>query len=107
MGDVVVASRERTEPYGSWPSPVTPEVVAAGGKSFHDVHVVGRTVSWIEQRPDEGGRGVIVACEPGGDAVEVTPAPWSARSRVYAYGGGAFTTDGRRYLGKLTAKTDI
>lgn len=44
------------------------------------------SVWWSEGRPGEGGRVAVVR-----DGVDVLPAPWSARTRVHEYGGGAFT----------------
>ncbi len=55
-------------------------------------------VFWTESRPDEGGRQVVVRCEPGGPPgagpVEVSPPGVSVRSRVHEYGGGAATVAG-------------
>ena len=76
-------------PYGSWPSPITAADVAKGGVGLgYPVAVVDKTkdeadVWWVEGRPDEGGRSVIVSAARG----DLLPAPWSARSRVHEYGG--------------------
>jgi dipeptidyl aminopeptidase/acylaminoacyl peptidase len=40
-------------------------------------------VWWLEGRPAEGGRQVIVSGERG----DLLPAPWNARTRVHEYGG--------------------
>ena len=40
-------------------------------------------VWWIEGRPAEGGRQVIVSAHRG----DLLPAPWNARTRVHEYGG--------------------
>ena len=76
-------------PYGSWPSPITAADVAKGGiRLGHAVLVADQTddepdVWWLESRPDEGGRLVIVSATRG----DLLPAPWSARTRVHEYGG--------------------
>jgi dipeptidyl aminopeptidase/acylaminoacyl peptidase len=44
---------------------------------------------WIERRPLEGGRTVIVR-----DGEEVTPLEFNVRTRVHEYGGGAWLLDG-------------
>jgi dipeptidyl aminopeptidase/acylaminoacyl peptidase len=49
---------------------------------------------WNEGRPSEAGRQVIVRWEPGGEPVDVLPAPFSARTTVHEYGGAAFTVAG-------------
>ncbi len=54
-----------TAPYGSWSSPISAELVAAGGVSLDDVRVDGQAVHWVEGRPQEGGRQVVCRAEPG------------------------------------------
>jgi dipeptidyl aminopeptidase/acylaminoacyl peptidase len=82
-------------PYGTWPSPVTPALVARGSKRFGTLQSAGDAVYWTESRPEEGGRQVILRAGPkGGRIEEVLPAPFSARSRVHEYGGGEFLVAG-------------
>ncbi|MFP3416142.1 hypothetical protein SB773_32380, partial [Bacillus sp. SIMBA_074] len=50
---------------------------------------VGSEIWWGESVPAEKGR-VTVRSSSG---AEMLPAPWSARSRVHEYGGGAWTAD--------------
>ncbi|MEF8852420.1 MAG: prolyl oligopeptidase family serine peptidase [Haloarculaceae archaeon] len=76
--------------YGSWPSPLDAETVAAGGVDFGHVALDGETAYWLERRPDEGGRGAVVRQAPGGDAVDVTPADGNVRTLVHEYGGADF-----------------
>lgn len=88
-----------TEPYGSWPSPLSAAQVAEGGTGLSGPAVRpdadGRTeVWWAELRPSEGGRSVLVRRRSGGEPVDMLAAPWSARTRVHEYGGGAW------FLGK-------
>ena len=48
---------------------------------------------WLESRPQEQGRNVVVKAMPGDAAatkVEVTPEKSNVRTRVHEYGGGAF-----------------
>ena len=80
--------------FGAWASPLTAERLVAGAASVTDVQVVGGTTWWAEARPAEGGRVQVVRLEPAGEAVEVLPAGWSARTRVHEYGGGAWWVDG-------------
>src|SRR5881296_2358695 len=72
-------------PYGSWKSPVTTDLIVAESISLGQVALDGDDVYWIEGRPREAGRSVVVK-----NGVDVTPAGMSARSRVHEYGGGAF-----------------
>ncbi|MEV5280340.1 prolyl oligopeptidase family serine peptidase [Streptomyces sp. NPDC052811] len=76
-----------TGPYGSWPSPIDAALAAANDGHAEYVGVVGDDLWWIEPRPAEGGRRVLVRRGPDGTARPVLPAPWDVRSRVMEYGG--------------------
>ncbi len=78
-------------PYGSWKSPITSDLIVAGSIGLGQTALDGDDVYWIEQRPSEGGRNVIVRRAPDGQAVDMTPAPFNARSTAHEYGGGAFS----------------
>jgi dipeptidyl aminopeptidase/acylaminoacyl peptidase len=41
-------------------------------------------------RPAEGGRMVVVKRTPDGEISDITPGPFSARTKVHEYGGGAY-----------------
>ncbi len=85
-------------PHGSWPSPISAELVAAGGVGVSGPAADGDTIWWSELRPTEGGRSVPVSAGAGGDGpVDRLAAPWSARTRVHEYGGGAWWL-GREHL---------
>ena len=77
-------------PCGSWKSPITTDQIVAGTFTLRTVQPDGDAIYWIEARPSEGGRNVIVRCAPGAATVDVTPPPWNARTRVHEYGDGAF-----------------
>ena len=47
-------------PYGSWKSPITADLVAGGEIGLEQVRIDENTIYWIERRPQEGGRKVIV-----------------------------------------------
>ncbi|MGP5412825.1 dipeptidyl-peptidase 5 [Brachybacterium paraconglomeratum] len=97
-----------TLPYGSWPSPLTADLLATGGTRLGSPRLVGREVWWTEGIATEGGRQAIVrtagpvALPPAGgaegppapsvpaDRVTVLPAPFNARSRVHEYGGSSW-----------------
>jgi dipeptidyl aminopeptidase/acylaminoacyl peptidase len=77
--------------HGSWPTPLTSELVVRAAARLGEVVVDGDDVWWSESRPSEGGRSVIVRRSPDGAVTDVLPAPWNARTRVHEYGGGAWT----------------
>jgi dipeptidyl aminopeptidase/acylaminoacyl peptidase len=77
--------------HGSWPTPITSELVVRTAARLEEVVVDGADVWWSESRPDEGGRSVLVRRSPDGTVTDALPAPWNARTRVHEYGGGAWT----------------
>ena len=77
-------------PYGSWKSPITADVVAAGEVGLEQVRLDGDDVYWIERRSQEGGRKVIVRRSPDGQVADITPVGFNARTRVHEYGGGDY-----------------
>jgi len=76
-------------PFGSWRSPITPQMLVEGAVRFGDVSIDGETLYWVESRPQEQGRYVIVRRTPDGKVEDVLPEPFSARTLVHEYGGGA------------------
>ncbi|MEZ3159790.1 prolyl oligopeptidase family serine peptidase [Microbacterium sp. BWT-B31] len=92
-----------TLPYGTWPSPVTAASVAAASPRIEGALLVrdhdgGEEVWWGETVPAEGGRTTVRRRLASGEMQELLPAPWSARSRVHEYGGGAWTAIDRGRL---------
>ena len=78
-------------PTGSWPTPITSQLVVRAAARLGEVVVDGDDVWWSESRPTEGGRSVIVRRSADGTLTDVLPAPWNARTRVHEYGGGSWT----------------
>ena len=79
-------------PYGSWRSPISVERAADTGDPWFGWVVVDfddHGLLWIEPRPAEAGRAVLVQRRPDGSRVELTPQGFDARTSVHEYGGGA------------------
>jgi dipeptidyl aminopeptidase/acylaminoacyl peptidase len=77
-------------PYGSWPTPITSELVVRSARLPNGLHLDGDDLWWSEGRPEEAGRMAVLRRSADGSVSEVVPAPWSARSAVHEYGGGAW-----------------
>ena len=77
-------------PYGSWQSPITIDFVVAGAIGLGQIALDGEDIYWVEMRPSEGGRMVVVKCDTAGKVTDITPEPFSARTRVHEYGGGEY-----------------
>jgi dienelactone hydrolase len=76
--------------YGSWKSPITSDLIVAGSIGLAEPGFDGDDIYWLEKRPTEGGRNVIVKREKDGIIKDITPSPFNVRNRVHEYGGGAF-----------------
>jgi hypothetical protein len=77
-------------PYGSWKSPISSDLIVRGVVGLKDTALDGGDAYWLESRPGEGGRSVIVHRAPDGTTRDVNPPPFNARTRVHEYGGGDF-----------------
>ncbi|NIR47426.1 S9 family peptidase, partial [candidate division KSB1 bacterium] len=80
----------KTAPYGSWKSPITSDMIVAGAVKLQEIALDGKDIYWLERRPQEAGRNVIVKYTAKGDMIDVTPQPFNVRTRVHEYGGAAF-----------------
>ncbi len=83
-----------TLPYGSWPTPITSELLVASAVRVSEVRVDGDEVVWSESRPDEAGRVQLVRRRRDGTTAELLPDGWSARTAVHEYGGAAWWISG-------------
>jgi dipeptidyl aminopeptidase/acylaminoacyl peptidase len=77
-------------PYGAWRSPITAEFVTSQGIGLSEIQMDDDYLYWLEQRPSEQGRSVVVRCSPDGTLTDVFHAPFNARTRVHEYGGGCY-----------------
>ena len=75
-------------PCGTWKSPISASVVAAGATPLSQLQLSGADVYWLAGRASEAGRTTLLR-RRGGEVREMTPAPFNVRTRVHEYGGGA------------------
>src|SRR5260370_32957796 len=87
-------SEPKLAPYGSWLSPVTSDLVVSESTRLGQATLQGQATYWIEGRPAEGGRNVIVKRDASGAITDLIPAPFNARTRVHEYDGGDYVVDG-------------
>ena len=82
-------------PYGSWASPIKTDSIVSESVGLGEIALDGGDVYWMETRPMEAGRNVVVKRTPDGIASDVTPTPFNVRTRVHEYGGGAYAVSNR------------
>jgi dipeptidyl aminopeptidase/acylaminoacyl peptidase len=80
-------------PYGSWPSPLSAQALAAGGISFSDLRSAGGRLYWTENVPSAGGAVALFSLNKG-VAAPITPLGANVRTRVHEYGGAPFIVVG-------------
>ncbi len=90
---------QQVKPYGSWKSPITSDLMVSETIGLGQIAIDGEDVYWIEGRPAEAGRTVIVRRTPDGQTIDIAPPPFNVRTRVNEYGGGAYcVADGIVYF---------
>ena len=77
-------------PFGSWKSPITADLIVGGSVGLSQPQLDGSDIYWVELRPTEGGRNVIVKRSDTRSFTDITPPPFNARTRVHEYGGGDY-----------------
>jgi len=92
-------------PYGSWKSSLTSDLIVSEVIELSDIALDGESIYWIERRPAERGRCVVVKRSPEGKITDITPPPYNVRTRVHEYGGGSFVVaDGKVYFSNFTGQ---
>ncbi|WP_299592382.1 S9 family peptidase [uncultured Microbulbifer sp.] len=83
-------------PYGSWPSAISADLLTAGNVRLSEARQFDGKAYWLESRPAEKGRSVLVECDlKDAESMkrDVLPAPLSVRSKAHEYGGGVYAID--------------
>ena len=62
---------KKISPYGSWVSPITAELITQGGLRLGEVRVDGTDIYWLEGRPEESGRHVVVRRTSDGSVTDI------------------------------------
>ena len=82
-------TEQTISPYGSWSSSLAIERLTEGVVFIGELRGAGGLRWWLEGRPEEQGRQVLVRRDPDGTMVRLTPEGFNARTRVHEYGGAA------------------
>lgn len=89
---------KQTADYGSWTSPFSAEVVTANNLRLSSPRSHNGAVYWLEQRPNEAGRSVIMCQRDNLPPIDVTPTDTNVGNRVHEYGGGDYILVGNRLI---------
>ena len=81
------------EPFGSWKSPITSELISGGVTGLAEIALDGSDIYWIEARAAEAGKNRLVRMSADGSVVDLTAPEFNVRTRVHEYGGGAYLID--------------
>jgi dipeptidyl aminopeptidase/acylaminoacyl peptidase len=81
-------------PYGAWTSPIRIDDVVGEVIGLAEPWIDGDETYWLEARPSEGGRRVLVRAAADGSTADLTPPPFNVRTRVHEYGGGSYVVAG-------------
>ncbi|WP_439640938.1 S9 family peptidase [Nevskia sp.] len=81
-------------PYGSWASPISSDAIVADSLKLGQIAIDGQAIYWVEGRPAEAGRNVLMRRRADGLLDEMTPAGFNVRTGAHEYGGGSFTVAG-------------
>ena len=76
-------------PYGSWSSPIDTDLIVKDAIGIDEIQLYQNICYWIEKRPSDNGRCVIVQYK-NGNKTDYLPDGFSARSRAHEYGGASY-----------------
>ncbi len=94
---------KRTAPYGTWKSPIAIKALFEKPASPAYPTWYRDRLYWIEARPKEGGRLVLMRRDPQGSETCLTPPDFNLRTRVHEYGGRCFALgNGKVYFSNFS-----
>lgn len=89
--------------YGSWPSAIGANLLTQANVRLASPYIDASGIYWLESRPWEGGRSVLVHQPHRGLKHDLLPPQCNVRSRAHEYGGGAYAVaDGVVYFVEAT-----
>lgn len=78
------------KPYGTWPASVSAQLVTRSAPNLNHLQAYADQLFWVESRPWEAGRNVIMCRSAKGEIRDLLPTGFSHHSRVHEYGGMAY-----------------
>lgn len=79
---------KKVAPYGTWQSPVTTQLMVTSNIGISEARLFDDAVYWLELRPQERGRNVIMRQADTREAL--IPEEYNCRTQVHEYGGASY-----------------
>ncbi|MEA2070024.1 MAG: prolyl oligopeptidase family serine peptidase [Asgard group archaeon] len=92
-----MSTKKQEKPYGFWKPIITANEVYSESLYLSQIQTYGEDIFWLELRPHENGRVILVKKSPNKEPRDITPKNFSVKSRVHEYGGGAYAI-GEEYV---------
>lgn len=89
-----INQQKEQKPYGNWPAAISAELITRGAPGLNHLQSHDNRLFWVESRPWEAGRNVIMCRDNDGLVRDILPPGYSHHSRVHEYGGMAYTVTG-------------
>jgi dipeptidyl aminopeptidase/acylaminoacyl peptidase len=86
-------NRPQVAAFGSWKSPITSNLIVSKTIDIGGITLDNDKIYWLEKRPQEKGRNVLVGYFNERGIKNITPSPLSVRSKIHEYGGGAYVVE--------------
>ena len=83
----------QVSPFGSWKSPITSDLIVSQTIGISSIVINHGNIYWLEKRPQEQGRNLIVGHFNQAEQSNITPFPFNVRTKIHEYGGGAFAVE--------------
>ena len=80
--------------FGTWPSTISAELITQAAPRLSFIQSYDDNLYWVEGRPWDAGRNVIMCRDSTGTIRDLLPSPFSHYSKVHEYGGMAYTVHG-------------
>ncbi len=87
--EINIPNSKSPSTYGNWSSDISTDLITGDSISIDESRLSKNALYFIECRPLQAGRCVIVKQDNDGKS-DILAAPYSARSRVHEYGGGCY-----------------
>ena len=81
--------------YGSWDSSITSDLIVNGGIKFSEIRSDSDDIYFLEGRPEEAGRYVIMKKTLDGKITDMIPKDYNSRNAVHEYGGGSYAVNNK------------